>query len=182
MIQIKAPNLIPHEEYSKFRVFFAGSIEMGKAEDWQTKLAKLLEDEDILILNPRRDDWDSSWKQEKTNQQFNEQVTWEMDNIDRAQLVVFYFDKNTQSPVTLLELGMNASQGNSVVLCPKEYFRKGNVDIFCDRFDIPQVNTLEDLAQYVKVEYYEDQKDAAKFRRTRLAWFDDISKKIMSGD
>lgn len=42
-------------------VFLAGSIEMGAAEDWQDKLTKLLNHPNIdYILNPRRDDWDST--------------------------------------------------------------------------------------------------------------------------
>ena len=53
-------------------VFLAGSIEMGKAEDWQSETIKALSDlENIEVFNPRRDDWDSSWKQEESNRQFN---------------------------------------------------------------------------------------------------------------
>ena len=42
-------------------VFLAGSIEMGAAEDWQARLTHALQDLDVLILNPRRDEWDASW-------------------------------------------------------------------------------------------------------------------------
>ena len=58
MLEVKAPNsylLIPRQQ----RVFLAGSIEMGKAENWQTRLVDSLKEREGLILNPRRDDWDS---------------------------------------------------------------------------------------------------------------------------
>jgi hypothetical protein len=32
----------------------------------------------ILVLNPRREDWDSSWIQSIDNPQFREQVEWEI--------------------------------------------------------------------------------------------------------
>jgi hypothetical protein len=55
-------------------VFLAGSIEMGAAEDWQVELPKNFENESVTFYNPRRDEWDSSWKQEQSNPQFNHQV------------------------------------------------------------------------------------------------------------
>ena len=70
----KAPMLIPEEDYINHMVFLAGSIEMDTAENWQTKLSEKLETIDNLtILNPRRDNWDSSWKQDINNIYFNEQ-------------------------------------------------------------------------------------------------------------
>lgn len=50
MIHVKAPNRVK-------TVFLAGSIEMGKAEMWQDRLATTVADmEDIVLFNPRRDD------------------------------------------------------------------------------------------------------------------------------
>lgn len=68
-------------------VFLAGSIEMGKAVDWQTRVTKALEDLDCVVLNPRRDDWDSSWEQKKENAQFRQQVEWELAALEHAQVI-----------------------------------------------------------------------------------------------
>ena len=65
-------------------VFLAGSIEMGTAEDWQSSIAARLGDMDIVILNPRRDDWDATWRQSVDDPQFRGQVEWELDGLDRA--------------------------------------------------------------------------------------------------
>ena len=71
-------------------IFLAGSIEMGAAEDWQTKTQERFKDFPITLLNPRRDDWDSSWTQEQKNPQFNYQVNWEMDSLDKADIIFIY--------------------------------------------------------------------------------------------
>jgi hypothetical protein len=137
-------------------IFLAGSIEMGKAKDWQSELTdKIINDKKLsklIIVNPRRKNWDSSWKQEKTNPQFFEQVTWELHNIENADFVIVYFDENTQSPISLLELGIicQSKPDRVVVLCPDKFYRKGNVDIVSDRYGVRQVNTLDEVLDFLK--------------------------------
>ena len=70
---IKSPNNINKRNFNKPSIFLAGNIEMGNAENWQEELTKYFE-RDFNIFNPRRDDWDSSWKQSINNPQFYEQV------------------------------------------------------------------------------------------------------------
>ncbi|MGL4424391.1 MAG: nucleoside 2-deoxyribosyltransferase domain-containing protein, partial [Gemmataceae bacterium] len=86
-------------------VFLAGSIEMGRAEDWQSLVEQALADLPIVILNPRRDAWDASWEQSIQNPLFREQVEWELAGLERATVVGMYFAPSTQAPITLLELG-----------------------------------------------------------------------------
>jgi hypothetical protein len=132
-----------------FSVFLAGSIELGSAENWQTFLEEKLSGIDILILNPRRDDWDASWLQRKTNPKFREQVEWELTAMEQANIIAMYFEPNTKSPVSLLELGLFARSGKMVVCCPEGFWRKGNVDIVCEKYAVRQVEALNDLAEYI---------------------------------
>jgi hypothetical protein len=147
-IVVKAPNDYRVIEQPRARVFLAGSIEMGKAELWQQKVAKALEDiKGLVIFDPRRDDWDSSWVQDPTpGTQFTTQVEWELKRISESDLVLFYFDPKTQSPITLLELGASLGSGKKVIVCcPDGYFRKGNVVITCRKFGVGVSNTIEEL-------------------------------------
>ena len=57
MVEIKPPKTQP---ISGIPIFLAGSIEMGVAEDWQSYVAKRMEQFDCTIFNPRRTEWDSS--------------------------------------------------------------------------------------------------------------------------
>ncbi|MBA3469760.1 MAG: nucleoside 2-deoxyribosyltransferase domain-containing protein [Herpetosiphonaceae bacterium] len=126
-------------------LFLAGSIEMGRASNWQQEVEASFAHSAITILNPRRDDWDASWRQELANRQFRAQVEWELAAQERADLIVMYFAPETQAPITLLELGLFARSGRLVVCCPAGYWRKGNVDVVCARYGIPQVPTLAEL-------------------------------------
>lgn len=154
MKEIQAPQSFAKEQ-GIAHIFLAGSIEMGKADHWQKRVAEELKDSNVVLLNPRRDDWDSSWKQTIDDPQFNEQVTWELKSLERADYILMYIDPNTKSPITLLELGLYAQEWRKLwVCCPEGFYRKGNVDIVCNLYGIMQVETLEDLiAAAKKMEY-----------------------------
>jgi hypothetical protein len=131
-------------------IFLAGSIEMGSAEDWQAKMIDTLSaraTEPITILNPRRAEWDSSWVQDISNDQFRGQVEWELDSQDKADVIAMFFHPDTTSPISLLELGLYAKSGKMVVCCPEGYYRRGNVQIVCRRHGVPLVENMEELVE-----------------------------------
>lgn len=133
----------PHAITGRTRIFLAGSIEMGSAEDWQTKVQTQLDSFNVDIYNPRRDDWDSSWTQCIDNRSFRTQVEWELDALEAADVILMYFDPNTKSPISLLELGLYAASDKLIVVCPDGFWRKGNVDIVCRRYGVKQYFTLD---------------------------------------
>lgn len=141
MIEIKPP-MIGESEGTK--IFLAGSIEMGTVEDWQSKVVERFKDHSVTFYNPRRDEWDSSWKQEQKETKFNEQVNWEMNNLEDCDLIFMYLHPETKAPISLLELGLHAAGGKMIVVCPYGFWRKGNVEIVCARHNIPMFNDLED--------------------------------------
>ncbi len=120
-------------------VFLAGSIEMGAAIDWQRELTAALADRDIIVLNPRRDEWDASWRQSIDEPKFRAQVEWELDGLERADVIAMWFAPDTKAPITLLELGLHARSGKLIIGCPDGYWRKGNVEVVCKRFHITLV-------------------------------------------
>lgn len=136
-------------------VFLAGSIDMGQATDWQAQVIQALHNLPITFLNPRRDDWDASWEQSINNPAFNEQVQWELDGLDKANHIVMYFAPESKAPITLLELGLFAHSRKLVVCCPDGFWRKGNVDIVCQRYGIPQVADLNALINFLKARNFE---------------------------
>ena len=146
----KAPQEVDMTKYPKLngapQIFLAGSIEMGKAVDWQhTVYNKVVDSKERAILyNPRRDDWDSSWKQSIDNPQFNAQVSWELDKLDISDIIFLYFSPGTKSPISLLELGLHAKDNKLIVCCPEGFWRKGNVEMVCDRYAIELHTDLND--------------------------------------
>lgn len=153
---IKAPEALPPQRkiydgkaLIPKSVFLAGTIDMGDSIDWQTVAANELKEYADYIFNPRRDDWNSNWFQEKGNQEFNDQVSWEMTALDSAQVIFMNFLEDSKSPITLLELGLYASSGKLIVCCPKKFWRRGNVEMVCDRYNIPLL-CFEDAIYEVK--------------------------------
>tara|TARA_Y100000034_G_scaffold135487_1_gene207592 strand:- start:816 stop:1313 length:498 start_codon:yes stop_codon:yes gene_type:complete len=140
-----------NESFYRTIVFLAGSIEMGVAEDWQTQVSNAILAKEgldrVLVLNPRRDDWDSSWEQTIDNPNFKEQVEWELDGLEEAYCIPMYFDPDTKSPITLLEFGMFSDSGSLIVCCPKGFWRRGNIEIVCAREDIPLFDNKEEFIE-----------------------------------
>ena len=135
------------------KVFLAGTIDMGNSENWQEKLINKLKEQTKGVLfaksyhiyNPRRTDWDSSWVQTFENPQFFQQVTWELDAMEKADYIIMNFLPDSKSPITLLELGLFAESGKLFVICPDEYYRSGNVQIVCNKYNIPLYKSIEEL-------------------------------------
>lgn len=118
-------------------IFLAGSIEMGTAPNWQADLITAVGSRELTILDPRRAEWDASWRQSIDEPMFREQVEWELDGLERADLIAMWFAPETKAPITLLELGLHARSGKLIVGCPDGFWRKGNIEVVCARFAIP---------------------------------------------
>ncbi len=133
------------------KVFLAGSIEMGEAGDWQQQVQAALADQGVLMLNPRRADWNPAWRAEADEPEFRRQVEWELAALEQADIVLMYFAPGTQSPITLLEFGLYARSGKLLVAAPAGYWRKGNLDITGDHYGVPRFDDLPALISAVKL-------------------------------
>ena len=147
MIEVKAP--MKFSSYKGFSIFLAGSIDMGSAENWQDTVCDKLSKYNLTALNPRRDDWDSGWVQSIHNEQFREQVEWELAALESSDRIMLYLAPGTKSPISLLELGLFAHSGKLIVGCPEGYWRRGNVEIVCKKYNIPLVFSLTALIDTV---------------------------------
>lgn len=137
-------------EYGNFSLFTAGSIEMGAAVQWQQRLVDHLCDLPITITNPRRGHWDPNVNAKREDPDFFSQVEWELDALTNADVICYFFDCATVSPVTLMELGLWAHSGKIIVCCDQRYWRQGNVDIVCERYGIPYVSSFSQLVPAVR--------------------------------
>ena len=147
-------NITNLKTIKNIKIFLGGSIEQGEAEEWQQKARKLIakyETVNTIVFNPRRDDYQPDAKQTLDNQYFFEQVTWELEAQEISDYKIYYFDPKTKSMITLLELGKYGDE-KTLVICNEGYCRKGNVDIFCNKYNIPQFKTLEEAIKSIFVE------------------------------
>lgn len=126
-------------------VFLAGSIEQGKARQWQQEVLERFKDrEGITFFNPRREVWEAEWSQSPDNPLLIEQVRWELEHIQKADVVLFYFQEGTLSPISLLELGISLGRSDdAVVVCEPGFWREANVHETCAFFGRGVHTTLE---------------------------------------
>lgn len=136
--------------YRDYSVFLAGSIEMGKAIQWQQQMAVELSTLPITVNNPRRGHWDPDATKDAKDEAFATQVKWELSALEKADVICFFFDADTLSPVTMLELGLWAKSGKVIVCCDGKFWRAGNVHLVCERYGVPFVKTFAELVPAIK--------------------------------
>lgn len=110
---------------------------MGHAEHWQDRVIETFHDLNVVFLNPRRAHFDETIPQRADNKEFRTQVEWELEGLQHANLIIMYFDRDSQSPISFLELGLFAQSHKMMVFCPEGFWRKGNIDVECEHFSIP---------------------------------------------
>ncbi|KAM3431573.1 hypothetical protein NHJ13734_007229 [Beauveria thailandica] len=131
-------------------VFFAGTTSKIDSTDWRDTLAALLSAHPITIYNPYRADWDSTWREDIDFAPYREQVEWELDKQEKADTVIVYFHPATQAPISLLEFGLSApTPGKVIVLCPEGYWKRGNVQIVCQKYGIEVAGSIEELGSAI---------------------------------
>ncbi|MEG1453268.1 nucleoside 2-deoxyribosyltransferase domain-containing protein, partial [Brevundimonas sp.] len=148
-LHVTSPAPLPLDNHMP-RVFMGGSIDMGGAPDWQAAMTRALSDMDVVILNPRRPDWNPAWRPEADEPEFRRQVEWELAALEASDVIVMYFAPGTQSPISLLEMGLHARSGKLIVLAPDGFWRKGNVDITAEAYGVRQVSNMEELTAAVR--------------------------------
>lgn len=143
------------KSFSTIKIFLAGTIDMGNSKDWQTDMVEHIDNTTysigakhklLDIYNPRRPDWDSSWQQVPENKEFKRQVLWQLDQLDKADVILMCLMPKSKSPISLLELGLFHNK-RILVYNPKEFYRYGNVQLTCYRYKIP---VYHDWQQYLR--------------------------------
>lgn len=147
---ITSPTALPVDD-NRPKVFLAGSIDNGAASDWQAEVIQALGAMDVVLLNPRRADWNRAWQSSTDEREFVRQGRWELHALEQADVVLMYFVPGSQSPVTLLEFGLHAREGKLLVAAPDGFWRKANVDITADHYGVPRFASLPSLIEATRM-------------------------------
>ncbi|MDG1949738.1 MAG: nucleoside 2-deoxyribosyltransferase domain-containing protein [bacterium] len=145
-IIVTAPeNFINPEWVDHTAIFLAGSIDNGVAPDWQKEVLEALQDQNVMLMNPRRKDWDPK----AGDDEVEKQVNWELDAMEHANYVIMYLAEGSKAPISLLELGLEAQSKRILVAAHPTYYRRVNVRVVCERNNIPLFETLEELIEAI---------------------------------
>lgn len=132
---VKCPTVLtdicpqPDLDFSNKFIFMAGGI--TGCLNWQSFLIQKLENQrGLILLNPRRDDFNVS------NVNMSEkQIEWEFYHLHIADAIIFWFPAETLCPITLYELGVWAGIGFKNHLDKKTLF-VGCHPNYMRRFDV----------------------------------------------
>ncbi|KAL7918566.1 hypothetical protein ACQKWADRAFT_236418 [Trichoderma austrokoningii] len=131
-------------------VFLAGTTNPTGEADWREALTAALIELPVVIYNPKRNDWDSTWREDFSDSRWAEQVEWELEMQDKADIVVIFFHKATQAPISLLEFGLCVRSGKAIVCAQDGYSKRGNVEAVCKRYGARFVTSEKDLRDAVE--------------------------------
>jgi hypothetical protein len=131
---ITAPERKPITNQS---IFLAGTIDDGKSEDWQSKLIEEFSEYNITILNPRRNNWG-----DLSDNELRKQITWELDHLEKADIIFMYIIGTSKSPISLLEMGIHIKDSKLIVVCEPEFYRYDNVRITCEYYNAELYDSL----------------------------------------
>jgi len=139
---IKCPNRYDGDKTS---IFIAGGI--TGCQDWQRSVEQFLSDTDVVLFNPRRDEFsDSNLEQE--------QVQWEHDYLMSCSAHMFFFPPDSMCPVTMFELGKVASLQKPLFVAIHPKFprcRNVTIQLSIIRPDVKVVSNLVDLTSDIKI-------------------------------
>jgi hypothetical protein len=139
MQSIKAPNDEPPEFVS---VFLAGGI--SNCPDWQNEVTTALDEFPVTIFNPRR----GVFPDELTAEE--EQIRWEFEGLRSANLIAFWFPKETLNPITLFEFGAAMERSSPIIVgIDPKYARKVDLEIQI-KLRRPDIHIVCSLAEFVQ--------------------------------
>lgn len=158
-MRIIRPTDDEHDIEPGLAVFLAGTIDNGKAEPWAHLIADEFKDQAINFFDPRRAIWDGSMEQRARNPVFRHQVEWETAHLEGCDIPFFNFVGGSLSPVTIGEINyVVASRANAtvfrpmpIVVCPDDFWRKGNIELLCEAHDIIVHNDVASGIEALKV-------------------------------
>lgn len=150
-------------ENKKYSIFLAGTIDSGNSEDWQMQIIKNLpENLDINIFNPRRSDWPS----DSDHNEVEKQIMWELELLERADLIIFNILSQSKSPITLMEIGLFARLSHKVaIFCDKDFYRFDNVRCVANKFNLllNRTNNIDSICNFIMHNIVQDLKSNSEF-------------------
>lgn len=148
-VVVSRPDETVNVDESKYRkIFLAGTIDMGKSVDWQKATCdwfRALPEGRYLLFNPRRDKGLSGEMSD-----FEHQVNWELEHLEKADLIIMNILAGSKSPITLLEMGLFMRSGKLRVICEPGFYRYDNVRLTCARYSVPLYHTMDDFLKTLR--------------------------------
>lgn len=136
---------------------------MGNSTDWQTDLTEkissnvikcLAESLDkarkfqrVVVLNPRRRDWDNSWNLDPLDPRLIAQIEWEHSAIEMSHLVFVNILESSQSPISLQEVGLIYDKSKLIIHLPPKYEFQAILEKYAQHHSIVSHSSFDDSVE-----------------------------------
>lgn len=134
---ITSNNKLPIKENNKKYIFLAGSIDNKLTGNWRKQVIDKLDSKNYFI-DPTHDKHD-----DLNEMEMKAHIEWELDSLTKADKIILNFLPNSQSPISLVELGMYVASKKLIVICPKEFYKSRYVYTLCNKYNTPIFLNLE---------------------------------------
>ena len=177
---ITAVEELTNDDMNKVKIFLAGGI--TNCRNWQQEVIKgiqnkYIDTEDMIIINPRRENFPIGDKSESVRQ-----IDWEFRMLERCDIFTMYFcSGESDQPICMYELGRNIIRMQTrfpsnweqriVVSSEYKYKRKTdvNIQVCLATQDKINVNSAQIVDQYT-LDYHVDYIYAAYKRLLNNEW------------
>ena len=148
MIYIEAPEELKECDRAR-SLFLSGGI--TSCPDWQFEMVTRLTSTNLVLLNPRRQNFPIG-----NLKAAEEQITWEHNALRLATEILFWFPKETICPIVLYELGSWSMSAKKIYVgVHPDYERRRDVEIQTRlvRPEVDIVNSIWELASQVRLHW-----------------------------
>ncbi len=123
---------------SGFKVYLGGAIDMGEAVNWQVNVINSLKDyQNLVLFNPRRVRF--------TQDTEDEQITWELRAMDTADIILMWFPKEAEAPISFLETGLYLTSGKLILGAEEGFFRRRNLELTAQYYSMRLWGNITEL-------------------------------------
>lgn len=143
---ITSPSSYINTAQTNSTVFLAGGI--SNCPNWQKDLANILKDVNVVLFNPRRDDFDI-----RDDAVSKVQIEWEYSYLKRASAISFWFPSESDCPITLFELGAWAATRKPIFVGVHAQYRRRldvRTQLSLARPEVSIVGSITELSNQIK--------------------------------
>lgn len=127
-------------------VFLAGSIDFQLSSNWRKYVIARIGGR--LIFDPTNENHNSLSDSEMKNH-----IAWELEALSLSDTIFLNFLPDSESPISLVELGLYVKSNKLIVICPKEFYKSRYVIQLCSTYNTPLFDSLDDGIKYYIEQY-----------------------------
>lgn len=129
---------------AKKLMFLAGSIDLQLSGNWRKSIANKLCDQ-FDFFDPT-----AIHHETLTASQWKQHIKWELEAMEKVDVILMNFLPSAKSPISLVELGLNTRGKKLVVICPNEFYKKQYINALCEHYSTPLFGDENEAIEHIK--------------------------------